>query len=72
MNPLFSNLDPYDRLVLIEKKLSHLEHIQNELIHNAEITAGHLKSVSQAISALQNNLLELYVIQQQHTGASDD
>jgi hypothetical protein len=57
------DMDPYDRLVLIEQKLSQLQNIQDQLIQNAEITAQHLRTVSTAISALQNNYLELYVMQ---------
>lgn len=59
MTKLFNDLDPYDRLVILEARIDQLEQIQEEIIKNIQITGSHLNTLSQAVNQLQQDYVSL-------------
>lgn len=60
MNGMFDDdLDPYERLIVMQARIEQLEQIQEEIIKNIQITGAHLHSISIAVNDLQKQYLEV-------------
>jgi hypothetical protein len=60
MNGMFDDdLDPYERLIIMQARIEQLEQIQEEIINNIRITGAHLHAHNEAINDLQKNYVEV-------------
>jgi histone acetyltransferase (RNA polymerase elongator complex component) len=59
MNEMFDDLDPYERMIMMQARIEQLEQIQEEIIKNIQITGAHLHALSTAINDLQKNYVEV-------------
>lgn len=58
MNPMFDDIDPWERIILLQERVEMLEKIQNELIRSITIHQEHLKNINGAVMSLQRLYME--------------
>lgn len=58
MNNMFDNMDPWERIQLLQQRVELLEQIQQELIRSVTIQQQHMKTVNSAVISLQKLYME--------------
>jgi hypothetical protein len=58
MNNMFDDIDPWERLLLLQQRVEMLERIQEELIRSVTIQQEHMKNVNLAVMSLQKLYME--------------
>ncbi len=58
MNPMFEDIDPWERIMLLQQRVEMLEKIQEELIRSVTIQQTHMKEINAAVMALQRLYME--------------
>jgi hypothetical protein len=58
MNNMFDDIDPWERLMILQQRVEMLERIQEELIRSITIQQAHMKEVNLAVMSLQKLYME--------------
>ena len=58
MTPMFEDIDPWERIMLLQSRVEMLEKIQEELIRSVTIQQTHMKEINAAVMALQRLYME--------------
>ena len=58
MNNMFDDIDPWERLLLLQQRVEMLERIQEELIRSVTIQQEHMKNINAAVMTLQKLYME--------------
>jgi len=58
MTPMFEDIDPWERIMLLQQRVEMLEKIQEELIRSVTIQQTHMKEINAAVMALQKLYME--------------
>jgi hypothetical protein len=58
MNNMFEDIDPWERLMILQQRVEMLERIQEELIRSVTIQQEHMKNVNLAVMSLQKLYME--------------
>ncbi len=58
MTPMFEDIDPWERIMLLQQRVEMLEKIQEELIRSVTIQQTHMKEINAAVMALQRLYME--------------
>jgi hypothetical protein len=58
MNNMFDDIDPWERLMILQQRVEILERIQEELIRSVTIQQEHQKNINQAVMTLQKLYME--------------
>ena len=56
---MFDDLDPYERIMVMQARIEQLEQTQDEIIKNLNIKAAHMNAMSDAINQVQKEQLEI-------------
>ena len=61
MNPgdIFDDLDPWERIVLMQQRIEQLESINNEIVKHIQITSRHIDNLNKSIHQMQMDHVEL-------------
>jgi hypothetical protein len=55
---MFEDIDPWERIMLLQQRVEMLEKIQEELIRSVTIQQTHMKEINAAVMALQRLYME--------------
>lgn len=58
-NPMFEDIDPWERIVIMQQRIEMLEKIQEELIRSVTIHQEHMRNLNSAVMALQKLYMEM-------------
>ena len=58
MNNMFEDIDPWERLMILQQRVEMLERIQEELIRSVTIQQEHMKNINLAVMSLQKLYME--------------
>ena len=58
MSMMFEDIDPWERLMILQQRVEMLERIQEELIRSVTIQQEHMKNVNLAVMSLQKLYME--------------
>jgi hypothetical protein len=55
---MFEDIDPWERLMILQQRVEMLERIQEELIRSVTIQQEHMKNINLAVMSLQKLYME--------------
>jgi hypothetical protein len=58
MSQIFEDMDPWERILIMQQRVELLEKIQEELIRSVTIQQEHMKNVNLAVMSLQKLYME--------------
>ena len=58
MSDMFEDMDPWERIMLLQQRVELLEKIQEELIRSVTIQQEHMKNINAAVMSLQHLYME--------------
>jgi len=58
MSMMFEDIDPWERLMILQQRVEMLERIQAELIRSVTIQQEHMKNINLAVMSLQKLYME--------------
>ena len=56
---MFDDLDPWERIMLLQTRVEQLESINNEIVKHLQLTSQHVDSISKAVNQLQRDQVDL-------------